>query len=72
MGALQGHRAAKGLFISTAKYSQGAKDYAEMTGVVLVDGQQLTRLMIKFNLGVSVEHDYEVKKIDTDFFIDGF
>jgi len=72
VGALSGHRAAKGLFITTAKYSQGAKDYAGMTGVVLVDGQQLTRLMIKFNLGVSVEHVYEVKKIDTDFFIDGF
>lgn len=72
VGALQEHKAAKGLFISTAKYSQGAKNYAETTGIVLVDGQQLTRLMIKFNLGVSIEHVYEVKKIDTDFFIDGF
>ena len=38
--------------------------------VVLVDGTALTRLMIKHNVGVSVEHIYEVKKVDSDFFAD--
>ena len=33
--------------------------------VVLVDGPALTRLMIKHNVGVSVEEVYEVKKIDS-------
>lgn len=28
------------------------------------------RLMIRYNLGVSVEHTYEVKRIDSDFFAD--
>lgn len=71
-GALQEQKAQKGLFISTAMFSAGAKKSAEAAGIVLVDGKQLTKLMIKFNLGVSVEHVYEVKKIDTDFFMDGF
>lgn len=71
-GALQEQKAQKGLFISTATFSAGARKSAEAAGIVLVDGKQLTKLMIKFNLGVSVEHVYEVKKIDTDFFLDGF
>ena len=38
------------------------------TKVVLVDGEELTKLMIEYNLGVSVETVYTIKKIDTDFF----
>ncbi len=71
-GALQEQKASKGLFISTASFSAGAKKSAEAAGIVLVDGKQLTKLMIKFGLGVSVEHVYEVKKLDLDFFVDGF
>ena len=70
-GALQGEKASKGLFITTAHFSDNAKQYAENlhgSTIVLVDGTQLARLMIKFNLGVSIEHAYEVKRIDTDFF----
>lgn len=70
-GALQEQKGQKGLFISTASFSSGAKQSAEAAGIVLVDGKQLTKLMIKFDLGVSVEHVYKVKKLDTDFFIDG-
>ena len=36
--------------------------------VVLVDGAALTRLMIKHNVGVSIEHVYEIKRLDSDFF----
>lgn len=74
VGALQGQQAQKGLFITTAKFSAGAWQYANNllgTKVVLVDGLTLTRLMIKHNVGVSVEHIYEVKKVDSDFFTDG-
>ena len=65
-GALQEQKAQKGLFISTATFSQGARKSADAAGIVLVDGKQLTKLMIKFNLGVSVEHVYEVKRLDTE------
>lgn len=74
VGALQGQQAQKGLFITTAKFSTGALQYANNllgTKVVLVDGLALTKLMIKHNVGVSVEHVYEVKKVDSDFFSEG-
>lgn len=71
-GALQEQKAQKGLFISTASFSDGARKSADAAGIVLVDGKQLTKLMIKFNLGVSVEQTYEVKRIDSDFFNEGF
>ena len=71
VGALYGKQAQKGLFITTAKFSSGAVQYAEnLSGVkvVLIDGAALTRLMIKHNVGVSVEHVYEIKRVDSDFF----
>ncbi len=70
-GALQGQLVSKGLFITTAKFTTGAREYAENlhgSKIVLIDGNHLTRLMIKHNLGVSVQTTYEIKKIDTDFF----
>ena len=73
VGALQGKQAQKGLFITTAAFTTGAKEYSEnLLGVkvVLVDGDTLTKLMIKHNVGVSVEHTYEIKRIDSDFFAD--
>ena len=71
MGALQGQQAQKGLFITTAKFSSGALQFADnLLGakVVLIDGTALTKLMIKHNVGVSVEQIYEVKRLDSDFF----
>lgn len=71
VGALSGQQAQKGLFITTARFSSGAVQYADNllgTKVVLVDGERLTKLMIKHNVGVSIEHVYEVKKVDSDFF----
>lgn len=71
VGALSGQQAQKGLFITTAKFSSGAVKYADnLLGrkIVLIDGDVLTKLMIKHNVGVSVEQVYEVKKVDSDFF----
>ena len=71
VGALQGQQAQKGLFITTARFTAGALQFAEnLLGakVVLVDGPALTRLMIKHNVGVSTEHIYEIKRLDSDFF----
>ena len=71
VGTLQCQQEQKGLFITTAKFSSVAVKYAKnLLGVkvVLVDGATLTRLMIKHNVGVSVEHIYEIKRVDSDFF----
>lgn len=40
------------------------------TKIVLVDGAMLTKLMIEYDLGVTTETVYEIKKMDTDFFND--
>lgn len=70
VGALQGQRARKGVFITTSTYTADAKNYAENidTKVVLIDGKRLANLMIDFDVGVSVSASYVVKKIDSDYF----
>ena len=40
------------------------------TKMVLVDGEKLAQYMIDYNLGVSIQNTYEIKKIDTDYFED--
>lgn len=70
-GALSGEKAQKGLFITTASFTNEAKDYVKdlhNQTIVLVDGNQMMRLMIKYNLGVSVVNTYDIKRIDSDFF----
>lgn len=68
VGALADRRRSKGLFITTAQFSKEAIKYAKNQQVILIDGITLTKLMIEYNLGVSVESTYEIKRIDTDFF----
>ncbi|QBE63197.1 restriction endonuclease [Pseudoduganella lutea] len=72
VGALQGQRARKGVFITTSSYTSEATEYASRidTKVVLIDGQQLASLMIDFDVGVSVVTTYLVKRIDSDYFED--
>jgi len=36
--------------------------------VVLIDGETLAHLMIDYNVGVSTESIYEIKKVDLDYF----
>ena len=72
VGALHGQRARKGVFITTSRFSQEAKDYVAMidTKIVLIDGLELAQLMIDNNVGVSTVSIYEIKKIDSDYFTD--
>jgi restriction system protein len=69
-GALQGHRARKGVFLTTASFSSDAIDFASRieSKVVLIDGPTLVKYMIDHNVGVSLSQTYEVKRIDTDYF----
>ncbi len=70
VGALQGQRANKGIFITTSNFSNEALDYAKGVSpkIVLIDGEKLADLMIEHDVGVSKVGSYEVKKIDLDFF----
>lgn len=69
-GALDEQKATKGVFITTSSYSREAKLYVEKLNkkIVLIDGQELARYMIEYNVGVSTKQVYEVKRIDSDYF----
>ena len=70
VGALAGQGAKKGIFITTSYFSKDALDYLLRTDtkMVLIDGEKLAQYMIDYNLGVSVQNTYEIKKMDTDYF----
>ena len=70
VGALAGQGAKKGIFITTSSFTKEAEQYTPKndTKMVLIDGEKLAQYMIDYNLGVSVQNSYEIKKIDSDYF----
>ncbi|MBA3675008.1 MAG: restriction endonuclease [Chitinophagaceae bacterium] len=70
VGALAGQRAKKGVFITTSSFSKEAITYAAQMDakIVLIDGDNLAQYMIDYNLGVSIQNIYEIKKMDSDYF----
>jgi restriction system protein len=69
-GSLDRHKATKGLFVTTSSFSPSAQETADYLSkrIVLIDGKQLARLMIRFNVGCRVEETIQLKRIDEDFF----
>lgn len=69
-GALGGKHAKKGIFITTSKFTADALDFVKTLEVkiILIDGDQLAKLMADYNVGVQVIASYEIKKIDSDYF----
>jgi restriction system protein len=67
VGAISG-KGGKGLFVTTAKYSKQASDYATHQHIILIDGQKLAKLMIEHDFGVTVKKTFAIKAIDTDVF----
>lgn len=70
VGALQGQKARKGIFITTSDFSKQAREYAAMieNNVVLLDGESLANLMIDHNVGTTLVSSYEIKRVDSDYF----
>lgn len=70
VGALHGQAANQGVFITTGRFSSGARDYADgvATRVVLVDGQRMAALMIRYGVGVQVRRSVQIVEVDEDFF----
>lgn len=65
VGAIAGKHG-DGLFVTTARFSQKAVDYAAQHHIILIDGKKLAKLMIEYNFCVSVRKTFEIKNIDTD------
>lgn len=72
VGALLGQKARKGIFITTSNFSKEATEYVKGldSKIILIDGQRLAELMIAYSVGASTTAIYEVKKIDSDYFIE--
>lgn len=70
VGALDGQRANKGIFITTSRFADTATQYVKTITkkVILIDGEELANYMIDYGLGVSTFTTYELKKIDSDYF----
>ncbi len=66
-----GQKNNKGVIITTSSFSKDAYKFVkthDYPKIVLIDGEQLTNLMIKYNVGVSIVQTYQIKKIDIDYF----
>ncbi|MGH9425921.1 MAG: restriction endonuclease [Terriglobia bacterium] len=70
VGALHGKRAKKGVFITTGKFSDDAMKYVETIDpkIILIDGRMLAELMIDHGLGTTTTANYQIKRIDSDYF----
>lgn len=69
-GSLDAQHASKGIVLTTSRFSDAARHFvAQLTRrVVLVDGQRLTDIMIRHNIGVRVRETYQFKRLDADYF----
>ncbi len=71
VGALAGKHAVRGIFITTSSFSRDARDYVQNlreTRVILIDGDELARLLIRHKVGVTVVKTIEVPEVDENFF----
>jgi restriction system protein len=60
-----------GVFITTSNFSSEAKEYANKNisqRIILIDGEELGKLMVRYGIGVQSKNSYQVVDIDEDFF----
>ena len=69
-GAIDAAGTSKGVFVTTAGFTRAAKDYVARSPkrIVLIDGEELARLIVKHDIGVRRQMYYEVKRIDEGYF----
>jgi len=71
-GSLIGFGATKGVFVTTSSFSKHADEYAQGVpqSIILINGKQLTSLMLDHNVGTRTKRTIEIKAIDEDFFLE--
>ena len=72
VGSLEGQGASKGVFVTTSSFSKQAEDYARQVAkrIILIDGDELSRLLVEHDVGVRSEQTFELKRVDEDYFED--
>ena len=71
IGALVGHGASKGVFVTTSHFSNQAQDFARKTShqrIILIDGEELTRLLVRYGVGVRTARTIDLRRIDENYF----
>ena len=71
-GSLVGNRVTKGVFVTASRFTADAREFAKNVKhrIVLIDGEELCRLLVLHGVGVSVDRTIVIKKLDEDFFVD--
>lgn len=71
-GALDLHKARKGVFITTSSFSREAQEYVGLIEkrIVLIDGSHLAALMIEYGVGVTIRQTLTIKTLDSDYFLE--
>lgn len=69
-GALASKKARKGIFITTSFFPKSVYEFVTQIEykIVLIDGEHLANLMIENNVGLTTTNEYQVKRIDSDYF----
>ena len=69
-GALDAAGTTKGVFVTTATFTSAAKEYVKRSPkrIVLIDGEELARLMVEHDVGVRTRIRRAIKRIDEDYF----
>lgn len=69
-GSLDGVGATKGIFFTTSTFSRSAREFAERIAkrIILVDGAELARLMVKHDVAVRTRQTFAIKTVDEDYF----
>jgi len=72
IGALDFKHAERGIFITTSTFTKEVKENVDRSSkkIILIDGNDLAKLMITNNVGVTVDDTFELKRIDMDYFIE--
>ena len=72
IGAMTGENATKGVFVTTSGFSAEARDYVRRVQqrLVLIDGGELARLMIRHEVGVRARRTFTLRSIDENYFVE--
>lgn len=69
VGAMQNVQ--KGVFITTSSFTKEARQYAEQQqqkNLKLIDGEMLSSLMIKYEVGITIEDRIKIYRLDATYF----
>lgn len=73
VGSLSAKKSNKGVFITTSTFSKSTEKYINSVNntdktIILINGKQLTELMIENDVGVNTTKIYKIKRLDMDYF----